>query len=260
MSSNLTCPTYSRHAECLHGHFLFRTARTQPKRGTMNQALTQQRVRIRFGKFGALRYVGHLDLATTWERTLRRADVPLEYTQGFNPRPRLQFAAALPLGLTSEWEYLDVWLTARLEDGFPQAWVARLQEKAPEGLRIYTLADVPIRAPSLPPQVTSAEYVLTPRDATLTPDDLRARAEALLARSHIERVRRKKSYDLRPLIYALHVDEEGRLVAWLSAGEKANARADELIDALGLTLAQVHAHRRRLYMDDEPRPVPDTLP
>ncbi len=219
----------------------------------MNQALTRQRIRIRFGKFGALRYVGHLDLATTWERTLRRADVPLEYTQGFNPRPRLQFAAALPLGLTSEWEYLDVWLTARLDGDFPQTWIARLQAKAPDGLRIYTLEDVPIRAPALPPQVTSAEYVLTPRDPALTPDDLRARAEELLARPHIERVRRKKTYDLRPLIHDLHVDEEGRLVAWLSAGEKSNARADELIDALGLTLAQVHAHRRRLYLGDEPQ-------
>ena len=222
----------------------------------MNQALTRQRVRIRFGKFDALRYMGHLDLATTWERTLRRADMPLEYTQGFNPRPRLQFAAALPLGLTSEWEYLDVWLTARLEDDFPQGWVARLQEKAPDGLRIYSLADVPIRAPALPPQVTSAEYVLTPRDPALTPDDLRTRAAALLARPHIERTRRKKSYDLRPLIYDLHMDEEGRLIAWLSAGEKANARADELIDALGLTLAQVHAHRLRLYMGDEPHGRP----
>ncbi len=219
----------------------------------MNQALTRQRIRIRFGKFGALQYVGHLDLATTWERTLRRADVPLEYTQGYNPRPRLQFAAALPLGLTSEWEYLDVWLTAQLEGEFPTEWVARLQEKAPEGLRVYTLTDVPIRAPALPPQVTGAEYVFTPRDPKLTPDDLRRRAEKLLASPHIERVRRKKSYDLRPLIYDLRVDEQGRLVARLSAGEKANARADELIDALGLTLAQVHAHRRRLYLADSPR-------
>ena len=222
----------------------------------MNQARTRQRVRIRFGKFGALRYVGHLDLSTTWERTLRRAEMPLEYTQGFNPRPRLQFAAALPLGLTSEWEYLDVWLTAHLENDFPQGWMARLQEKAPDGLRIYSLVDVPIRAPALPPQVTSAEYVLTVRAPALAPDDLRARAEALLARPHIERVRRKKCYDLRPLIYDLHMDEKGRLVTWLSAGEKANARADELIDALGLTLAQVHAHRRRLYLGDEPSQKP----
>ncbi len=219
----------------------------------MNQPLTQQRIRIRFGKFGALRYVGHLDLATTWERTLRRANVPLEYTQGFNPRPRLQFAAALPLGLSSEWEYLDVWLTAPLEGALTPTWVERLQAKAPEGLRIYTLADVPIRAPSLPPQVTSAEYVLVPRDPALTPEALRARVQALLARPHIERTRRKKTYDLRPLIYALHVNEKGHIVAWLSATERANARADELIDALGLSLAQVHAHRRRLYLGDEPQ-------
>src|SRR5512138_1667680 len=65
--------------------------------GRMNQPLTQQRIRIRFGQDGPLRYVGHHDLARTWERILRRARAPLEYSQGFNPRPRMQFAAALPI-------------------------------------------------------------------------------------------------------------------------------------------------------------------
>lgn len=216
----------------------------------MSQALTQQRLRIQFGKSGALRYVGHLDLVTTWERVLRRAEFPLEYTRGFNPRPRLQFAAALPVGLTSECELLDVWLTARLPLNPPDVLIERLNATSPAGLRTYQVSEVPIKAPALPPQVISAEYVLTPGD-TLSAQELIARAEALLRQERIERERRGKRYDLRPLILDLHPDESGNLIAWLRTGEQEHARADELVDALGLSLADVRVHRRQLVLADE---------
>ena len=217
----------------------------------MNQALTQQRIRTTFGKFGALRFVGHLDLAKTWERVLRRAQMPLEYTQGFNPRPRMQFAAALPVGVTSESELLDIWLTERLGGQFPDAWIERLAATSPEGLHIYSLVEVPIKDDALPTQVTSAEYVIIPADPGLTPDDLAARVATLLARPTIERAGRKKAYDLRPLILDLSMDRDSRLIARMKTGEKANGRPDELLDALGLELWQAHIHRRRLYLGDE---------
>ncbi len=170
---------------------------------SMSQALTQQRLRIQFAKQGALRYVGHLDLATTWERVLRRAELPLEYTRGFNPRPRLQFAAALPVGLTSEAELVDVWLTERVSLDPASALIERLNATSPGGLRTLQVAEVPIKAPALPPQVISAEYAITPNDPDLSADDLWARAQALLAQTRIERVLRGKPYDLRPLIQDL---------------------------------------------------------
>ncbi len=215
--------------------------------------LTQQRLRITFGKHGALRFVGHLDLVTTWERILRRARIPLEYTRGFNPRPRLQFAAALAVGITSESEMLDAWLTAPLEDDFPAAWIAHLQRQSPVGLHIYALREVPIKSPSLPPQVFSAEYVIAPHDPELTPEDLYTRADALLAQKTIERVRhkKKKTYDLRPLIMGLDMDGEGHLIARLRTGERANGRPDELIDALGLEMSAVRIHRRSLVLNHD---------
>ncbi len=211
----------------------------------MSQALTQQRLRIRFGKFGAMRYVGHLDLATTWERVLRRAEFPLEYTRGFNPRPRLQFATALPVGLTSECELLDVWLTTRLPLDAPDALVERLNATSPAGLRTYQVSEVPIKAPALPPQVFSAEYVLTPGD-TLSAEELVTRAQALLRQE-----RRGKRYDLRPLILDLRPHDKGNLIAWLRTGEHEHARADELVEALGLSLPDVRVHRRRLMLSEE---------
>lgn len=217
----------------------------------MSQTLTQQRLRIRFAKQGALRYVGHLDLATTWERILRRAALPLEYTRGFNPRPRLQFAAALPVGLTSEAELLDAWLTERIALEPARALIERLNVTSPAGLRTLQVTEVSIKAPALPPQVIGAEYAITPSDPDLSADDLWARAQALLVQAHIERALRGKPYDLRPLIQELRLDGDGVLIARLSTGERANARADELIAALGLALHQVSAHRRRLFLSEE---------
>ena len=72
------------------------------------------RVRITFSKTPAMRYTGHLDLHRAWERAFRRAGLPLAYSQGFHPGPRLNLACALPLGFTSECEIVDAWLDGDL--------------------------------------------------------------------------------------------------------------------------------------------------
>lgn len=216
----------------------------------MNQPLTQQRIRIRFGQDGPLRYVGHHDLARTWERILRRAEAPLEYSQGFNPRPRMQFAAALPVGVSSESEILDVWLSERIVS--LDAWIERLQATNPQGLTVKAIDEVQIKEAALPTLVTHAEYTLTPLDPTLSRESLAERVEALLAAEEIERVRHNgKRYDLRPLIRDLTVSESGAIWADMVAGNAGVGRADELVDALGLTLAQVRAHRTRLHLREE---------
>jgi radical SAM-linked protein len=216
----------------------------------MNQALTQQRVRITFGKQGSLRFIGHLDLSKTWERVLRRAQVPLEYTQGFNPRPRMQFASALPLGVTSECEYLDVWLTKRLDGSFPDDWIARLNAVSPSGLVIYRLTEVPIKDPSLPIQVTGAGYVITLTESGIDPGELQQRVDVLLAAPTLLRIRNQKTVDLRPLILNLSVDANGHLLARLVTGEKGNARPDELLQALGLDPTRASIHRCCLSLSD----------
>jgi radical SAM-linked protein len=218
----------------------------------MNQALTRQRVRIRYGVYDALRFVGHLDMIKAWERVLRRAEIPLEYSQGFNPHPRMQFAAALVVGATSESEYIDIWLTEHHDA--PVEWIQPLSAASPSGLPIYDLADVPIRSAALPTLVTSAEYVITPVEGEITPDTLAARASALLSEPSIPRQGRKKPYDLRPLILDLTMDTDGNLIAHLVTGDQGNGRPDELLDALGAELHQARIHRRHLHLRDDPSP------
>ena len=74
------------------------------------------RLRVTFAKTEPMRFTSHLDLYRAWERMLRRAGFPLVFSQGYNPRPRLQLATPLPLGITSRFEIIDFWLSGGPDD------------------------------------------------------------------------------------------------------------------------------------------------
>ncbi len=203
------------------------------------------RIRISFEKTAAMRFTGHLDLHCAWERTFRRSGLPLAYSQGFNPHPRLNLAAALPLGFTSQAELIDAWL----ENDLPLPEVmAALQPALPPGLHILDIQPVDDRAPAPQTEVEASEYTLT----LLEPcPDLDTRCANLLAADSLPRRRRDKDYDLRPLILALNLlpeDEQGhqRLFARLSARESATGRPEEVLDALGFPPNAARSHRTAL--------------
>lgn len=212
----------------------------------------QQRLHITFGKFGALKYTGNLDVAKVWERVLRRADLPLMYTQGFNTRPRIQLATALPLGITSECEIIDVALREIIPlDGV----IERIGAVSPEGLRIYAIKDVPVDGPALQSLVLSSEYRITFEDG-LPSGRLQEAVERILGMERIikveKRKRRKQVADLRPMIHDLYVDTENEhaLIAHLATGERGNFRPSDLIDEMGLGDEYHSVHRFRLFIDD----------
>ncbi len=118
-----------------------------------------QRLRITFAKRGAARFIGNLDLHRTWERTLRRANAPLAYSQGFHPTPKLQLASALPLGINSEAEVVDIWLRepVRLND-----MLAAVAAAAPPGIEALDIAAVDLNEESLQSRLRAAEYLVEP--------------------------------------------------------------------------------------------------
>lgn len=208
-----------------------------------------QRLRLTFAKTAAMRYTGHLDTHTAWERTFRRARLPLAYSQGHNPQPRLQLAAALPLGFTSECEIADAWLeTAQDLD----AVRAALEAALPPGLALLALAEAPLNEPALQTQVRSAEYTVT-LDVPWSAEELDARLWDLLAQPEIRRVRRDKPYDLRLLIEeARRLSETSsphQLQLRLAAREGATGRPEEVVEALGAEAARARFHRRRLILE-----------
>lgn len=208
----------------------------------------KQRLHITFGKFDALKYTSNLDVAKLWERVLRRANLPILYTEGFNPRPRLALATALPLGITSECEILDV----SLKDAIVlDSLVEKLTSVSPPGLRIYTIVEVPVRSPALQTRVRSAEYRIHFPDS-LDRDLLRERINALIGAETLDTRRERKgksvTVNMRPLIHDLHIDDNGDLIAHLAVGDQGNLRPDELLQELGLNEALTSVHRFRLHL------------
>ncbi|MFL7870866.1 MAG: TIGR03936 family radical SAM-associated protein, partial [Anaerolineales bacterium] len=155
------------------------------------------RVRVTFTKEGALRYIGHLDLHKLLERSIRRAKLPLAYSQGYHPQPKLHLAAALPLGFSSRAEVMDIWLKEDVEDV-----VSALQAGVPPGLTILGAAQVDDREPSLQTQVIAAEYQVEITESG-SAAGLTEKIASVMASESILRERRGKQYDLRPLIEAL---------------------------------------------------------
>ena len=207
-----------------------------------------QRLRITFAKTAAMQYTGHLDLHKTWERTLRRARLPLAYSEGFNPHPKIQLAAALPLGFTSSCEMVDLWLETPQPLGPARA---ALERAVPPGIVIAEVAEVPATSPSIQTQVTATEYRVVWL-ASVDMEDLKARVAALLAADTLPRVRREKGYDLRPLIEALTLEDAAadapNLVMRLAAREGATGRPEEVVDALGWPPASAAYHRQRIFL------------
>jgi hypothetical protein len=114
-----------------------------------------QRVRVSFAKGPEIRFIGHLDVVRLWERAARRARLPLAYTLGFTPHPRLAFAAPLALGATGERELLDVYFTQEVP---LDELRARLGAQMPPGCSIVDLQHVPLDEPALTARIRWAEY------------------------------------------------------------------------------------------------------
>lgn len=202
------------------------------------------RLRILFAKQGPLRYIGHLDLQKIWERTIRRTGLPLAYSQGFHPQPRIQIASALPLGFTSRAEIVDIFLTHPIE---LTSLKERLQAAAPVGLEIIEIKEVEKDGPALQSQLRAAEYAITLPELDPGADrELRRRIAALLQAPSLPRQRRGKDYDLRPLIEDLRLLEDGRLFMRLAAREGATGRPEEVLDALGIPWQETQIERTRL--------------
>jgi radical SAM-linked protein len=207
------------------------------------------RLRITFSKTEAMRFTSHLDLHRTWERTFRRAGLPLAYTQGFNPHPRINLASALPLGFTGEGEIVDVWL----EDNVPLPEIeTALVGSVPPGVKISRVQEIDERSPTLQVDLEASEFIVTFLEPV---EELSQRLDGLLAAESLPRERRGKKYDLRPLIQEikpLPEDKQGhlRIFVRLTAHEGSTGRPEEVIAALGVTPESTRVHRTRLLFQN----------
>jgi radical SAM-linked protein len=203
-----------------------------------------QRIRISYEKGTELQYTGNLDMHKVWERTFRRAHLALAYSQGFHPQPKIQQAAPLPLGFTSKAEKLDVWLD---EDGPIEDIAKKLVETAQPGITIQQVASIPVYDEALPNLVEAAVYRILP-DEPLDAGVMNEKIAQLLSTETIDRVRRGKGYNLRPLIRAISINESDppSLTMELSSLPGATGRPEEVLEELGMDPFTVDIERTEL--------------
>lgn len=162
------------------------------------------KIRLRYAKTEIGRYLSHLDLARTMERTLRRAEVPLAFSEGFNPHPKMSFASALAVGITGESEYLDIELQRRVNQ---EKLAAAIVAAMPPALSLLELAEVAQGGKSLSAMINLAEYSFAVSTANLDVEEVSGGIAGLLAASEVWRQPKNKpgkkpipAKEVRPLI------------------------------------------------------------
>lgn len=220
-----------------------------------------RRHRITFATSRTLAYLSVLELGKVWERTLRRGRVPLKYSQGFNPRPHMHFAAPLPVGCGCGADLLDLsldepWASQTLHDAIPGV--------TPENLIALDVTAVDVHAKSLPDLLQEAEYSVWLQEVDEA--ELAEAIGAFLGKEEIlmpkrGRKYRGRFYDLRPLVRSLSLDP-ATPSPWLglrmrvTARPGATGRPDEILRALGLVDRPRRSTRSRLILArEEPAPT-----
>ena len=211
--------------------------------------MSAPRLRIRFSKHGKVRFTSHRDVARIWERALRRAGVPVVYSAGFSPRPKISFGLALSTGYSSDAEYLDVEVDPEWAAGVDHETLAgALTASLPAGMAVLAAAGLEPGEASLQHAVTSCTWRIDAAgaDAGEASEGLSramARSELLVQR---ERKGRPVTDNIRPAVLA--VDVQGtitdgvRLIAELGTQPRA-ARPADLLASLHPPLSLLRACR-----------------
>ena len=178
-----------------------------------------------------MRYLGHLDLGRLLMRALRRAGIPLVYSQGFNPKPRVAFGPALPVGIESDGEYIDFETHERLE---PETAVEQINEALPVGVRFLSLRPISRDLPALGDSMRAARYRVRPAGDL---DLERALSEYRNRTGVIVKRRRKngkiREFDLSRELLDLESQQDGSLRFTLALhGSDASVRPEEVLREL----------------------------
>ncbi|MBP1757196.1 MAG: hypothetical protein H6Q62_52 [Firmicutes bacterium] len=183
-------------------------------------------IRLRFARREPAIWLAHLDMMRTFERSIRRANLPINWSQGFNPRPQMTFALPIGVGMATEDDYLDIQL---VEDLAPAEVMARLNPCLPAGLEILAAGSVATTKISLMSLVQAADYRLQSSGL--------AEAVARIANTQpliVEKFSKGRTIDvdIRPLIINLNIVAADELVIRVKAGSTANLRPDLFLKAL----------------------------
>jgi radical SAM-linked protein len=215
------------------------------------------RYRLRFTKRDALRFISHHDMMKVFELALRRSGLPVSYTQGFNPRPRVSFALALPLGVESLDEIVDIDLEHESDPPAPDTVLETLAKQMPGGLNLLDAAVATGR-----PQVVAIEYRCEIPPDMVPPDQLQQRLEQFLASGSHPFTRSRgdkkaaRSFDARAFTLDARL-EDSVLHMRLKSGQEGGMKPSDLLQVLGLDPNRLPVTKTRSILNET---LPDNAP
>ena len=226
-------------------------------------------VRLGYRKEKPLRFISHLDMLRELERTLRRADVPVLYTEGYSPRPKLSAGPPLALGWTSDSEWIDIELAGKWREERLAALLDVLNEQVSPGVTFVVAGTMPPKSTSLVAAIAESTYVARfpspPFETSL--GSLEHAATQFLSLESVmvtrTRKRRQQRVDIRPLVHELAVVSGDEVILRLSTASGQSVKPTEVLQAaLELDQAQVpliHIHKLETRLASGRSPVTEAL-
>ena len=214
------------------------------------------KVRVKFEKTGAMKFIGHLDIMRYFQKALRRANIPVAFSGGFSPHMIMSFAAPLGVGVTSSGEYFDMELT----ESMPSAQMEqRLNETMAEGMRVISVREIPDnKANACMSLVAAADYSIEFREGKAPAGDWKEKLQEFYHQKEITILRKTKrseqETDIRPWIYQLEVRGD-KVWMQLSQGSVQNLKPELVMEAFMNYLGQelepfaLLIHREEVYAD-----------
>ncbi len=212
-----------------------------------------QRLRVRFCRGEEIKFISHLDVMRLWQRAIHRTGIPLAYSEGYNPRPRISLASPLAVGVTSEAELMDVFCTRWVS---PHFFTAALSQQLPPGIILRQVLPVSLTLPSLQAQLRHAEYSVTV-ETDAGQEEIEAKLTSLLALKTLpwqhQRDTGVRQYDLRALINDLWLinchPPYCTIGMRLRCDSGGSGRPEQVIIALGFTAHPKSMHRTQLILE-----------
>lgn len=212
------------------------------------------KARIKFSKFGAMKFIGHLDVMRYFQKAMRRADIPIAFTGGYSPHMIMSFANPLGVGLTSDGEYFDIELKEPISS---KRAIEQLNAVMVEGVEIRNFVELAEEEKTGMSIVAAADYRSQVTKGDL-PADWKQRAETFLDQEQIliwkKTKKSEKEVDIKPMIYRFQVRED-QVYMQVATGSVENLKPglvmEAFMDYLGVDKASVSFahHRLEVYAD-----------
>jgi radical SAM-linked protein len=191
------------------------------------------KIRIKFSKYGAMKFIGHLDMMRFFQKAIRRADIDIKYSEGFSPHQIMSFAAPLGVGLESRGEYLDIEVNAMTTT---EEMKEALNQVMTEGVEILEIGILPDNVKNAMASVAAASYCLHAKDGDFGIPNLAEAAEGFYGQETIPYTKETKKsvieLDLKQGIYEIEAKDNATLTMLVNASSSGNIKPGMVLEKL----------------------------